>query len=133
MSWSGPDGFASSEPSIDISGFDAGDYIATVTNADGCSVEVVLPVDNTMCEIPRGVSPNNDGWNDFFDLSNLDSQVLTIFNRHGIKVYEAQNYTNEWYGQSDKGDLPTGTYYYMITLSAGKQVTGWVYLQREVN
>ena len=103
-----------------------------MTNGEGCTAEALIPVDNTSCSIPRGVSPNSDGWNDSFDLSNLDVREIKIFNRYGLKVYEAQNYIDEWRGQSDKGDLPTGTYYYVITLSAGKQVTGWVYLQREI-
>ena len=132
ISWSGPEGFTSSEAVIDITEFPTGEYSVVVTNAEGCTAEASIPVENTSCSIPRGVSPNNDGWNDSFDLSNLDVREIMIFNRYGLKVYEAQNYIDEWHGQSDKGDLPTGTYYYVITLSAGKQVTGWVYLQREI-
>lgn len=132
ITWSGPEGFASSEAAIDITGFPTGEYSVVVTNAEGCTAEAAIPVENTSCSIPRGVSPNNDGLNDSFDLSNLDVREIKIFNRYGLKVYEAQNYIDEWHGQSDKGDLPTGTYYYVITLSAGKQVTGWVYLQLEI-
>ena len=131
ISWSGPNGFTSSGAAVDISGVPAGDYAVTVTNAEGCTAEASVPVENTSCSIPKGISPNGDGLNDSFDISNLDARELKIFNRYGLKVYEAQNYISEWHGQSDKGDLPAGTYYYMITLSAGKQVTGWVYLQRE--
>ena len=132
-SWTGPDNFTFNGPEADITDRKEGDYIVTVTNADGCTATATLPVDNTSCIIPKGVSPNGDGLNDSFDLSNLDVKHLKIFNRYGLQVYEKAMYLKEWYGQSDKGDLTTGTYYYVITLSAGKQVTGWVYLQREVN
>ena len=129
--WSGPAGFNHTGPEADITNLATGEYTVIVTNADGCTAEASVTIDNTSCFIPRGISPNNDGMNDSFDLSNLGVKDIKIFNRYGLKVYEKQNYTNEWYGQSDKGDLPTGTYFYVITLSADAKVTGWVYLQRE--
>ncbi|ALM49787.1 hypothetical protein AMR72_13275 [Flavobacterium psychrophilum] len=131
VTWTGPGGFSFTGPRADITNKFPGTYNVTVTNAEGCTAEASIPIDNTTCYIPRGVSPNGDGLNDTFDLSNLDVIKLKIFNRYGLKVYEANNYLNEWYGQSDKGTLPTATYYYVVTLSAGKEVTGWVYLQRE--
>lgn len=130
--WTGPDNFVAYEPSVDISGGATGEYFVTVTNAEGCPVTASVLVENTECTIPRGISPNGDGDNDSFDLSNLDVREIIIFNRYGLEVYRAQGYIDEWHGQSDKGELPSATYFYVITLSAGKRVTGWVYLQREI-
>jgi gliding motility-associated-like protein len=90
-------------------------------------------VPNTHCSIPKGISPGDADFNNEFDLSNLEVQHLKIFNRYGWEVYDKANYVNEWHGQSKSGELPTGTYYYEVTLSKGKRVTGWVYLQRAVN
>lgn len=132
VTWTGPQNFTFTGNEANITNGAEGDYIATVTNSEGCTAEATITIDNTSCIIPRGISPNGDGLNDSFDLSNLDVIEIKIFNRYGLKVYEAQNYIDEWHGQSDKGTLPTATYYYVITLSAGKQVTGWVYLMREV-
>lgn len=132
VTWTGPAGFSFTGTEANISNFPSGNYTATITNGEGCTAVATLPIDNTSCTIPRGISPNNDGMNDYFDLSNLDVIEIKIFNRYGLEVYEAKNYKKEWYGQSSKGTLPTGTYYYVITLSAGKKVTGWVYLQREI-
>ncbi|MGQ2985396.1 gliding motility-associated C-terminal domain-containing protein [Flavobacterium sp.] len=123
----------SSSSSVDISGLPPGEYKVSVTDPEGCSAEASVTVTSTLCGIPRGISPDNDGSNDYFDLSYLDIQELLVFNRHGLKVYQKENYKNEWYGQSDKGELPTGTYYYVVTLFEGKRVTGWVYLQMEAN
>ncbi|MEE1896730.1 gliding motility-associated C-terminal domain-containing protein [Flavobacterium rakeshii] len=132
-SWAGPEGFNASGPEVVISEMAAGTYTVEVTNTDGCTAIASVDIENTYCRIPKGISPGNDGMNDTFDLSNLEVQELLIFNRYGLKVYEKEGYLNEWHGQSDKGDLPTGTYYYVATLSAGKQVTGWVYLNRQEN
>lgn len=131
FAWTGPEGFTATGPEIDITGKAKGEYVVTVTNIQGCTASDEINITNTSCMIPKGVSPNNDGFNDAFDLTNLDAKHLIIYNRYGLKVYEANNYINEWHGQSDKGNLPTGTYYYVITLQS-KTVTGWVYLQREM-
>lgn len=132
-SWVGPDGFNAVGEEIIITGAPAGTYSVEVIAADGCAATASLNIENTHCRIPRGISPGDFDLNNNFDLSNLDVRNLQIFNRYGLQVYERDNYKNEWYGQSDKGELPTGTYYYVVTLSAGKRVTGWVYLNRQVN
>jgi flagellar hook assembly protein FlgD len=47
-------------------------------------------------------------------------------------VYSKNNYTNQWYGQSDNGEeLPDGTYYYVIERGSGEAITGWIYINRE--
>jgi gliding motility-associated-like protein len=132
ITWEGPDGFNAVGESADITDGATGVYSALVTNTNGCSVTADVPVNNTHCFISRGISPGDGQYNDNFDLSNLGVRHIKIFNRYGMEVYEKANYLNEWYGQSDKGDLPTGTYFYVITLSEGKQVTGWVYLLKRV-
>jgi gliding motility-associated-like protein len=99
---------------------------------NGCLVSEFVNVDNAFCSIPKGVSPNNDNANDFWDLSNLNVQKAQIFNRYGTEVYSKLNYLNEWNGNSDRGqELPSATYYYVLTFANGKVKTGWVYLTRE--
>ncbi len=83
------------------------------------------------CPIPKGISPNGDGLNDRFDLSNHGVSSIKIYNRYGSEVYSFDgNYTNQWQGQG-KGDkiLPDGTYYYVV-ISRGKTRTGWVQINR---
>ena len=129
--WTGPGtSDATNSPTLDLVGKDAGTYEVVVTNADGCFKQASIVVETTDCKIPKGISPNGDAFNNEFDLTNLKVQNLQIFNRYGLQVYEKNNYTKEWYGQSDKGDLPTGTYFYVAKM-ADRQVTGWVYIQRE--
>jgi gliding motility-associated-like protein len=98
---------------------------------EGCEETKPITIFNAFCGIPKGISPNNDGLNDSFDLTGLGVDSISIFNRYGREIYSKNNYLDEWYGQSDKGhELPDGTYYFLLNKSDGKQVTGWVYIIR---
>jgi len=108
-----------------------GTFTVTVTTADGCSVSEPITVSNISCEIQRGISPNNNGENDNFDLSMYNVQELNIFNRYGTEVYNFRNYVDQWYGQSNAGkELPDGTYFYVIHTAEGDKITGWIYINR---
>jgi gliding motility-associated-like protein len=109
-----------------------GVYEVLVTR-DGCSVAEAIDVVSTSCggEIQKGISANNDGLNDYFDLESYNVTQLQIFNRYGINVYSKTNYQNQWYGQTDNGDeLPDGTYYYKIDFADLNSKTGWIYINR---
>jgi gliding motility-associated-like protein len=97
-----------------------------------CADVTTMDVHVISCEIPRGISPNNDGDNDSWDLSGYDVSKVEIFNRYGSKVYSKSNYSDEWSGQSDSGnELPDGTYYYVIEFNGLPAKTGWVYINRQ--
>jgi gliding motility-associated-like protein len=102
-------------------------------NDQGCIGNASFVVENNPCGfIPKGISPNNDGLNDTFDLTGLGVKELLIFNRYGVNVYSfSGNYSNQWKGQTDKGEsLPTGTYFYNIVKGNGLTITGWVYINQ---
>lgn len=109
-----------------------GVYTLTVTTIDGCTETVQVEINNVYCSIPKGISPNGDGLNDSFVLTNLRVQNIQIFNRYGQEVYShGEGYTNQWQGQSKGGgDLPSGTYFYNI-VTPFETYTGWVQLVRE--
>ena len=73
--------------------------------------------------VPDVITPNGDGSNDFFvitGLVNYPNNGLTVYNRWGDEVYSAQPYLNDWQGTyNDRGDLPDGTYYYILQLGDG--------------
>lgn len=106
------------------------------------SVDISL-YDIGNCVISEGLSPNGDGYNDSLDLTFLHDRSgplkLQIFNRLGTMVFDFNNYTNQWSGQTNDGNaLPTGTYFYVIDISGndtvyGTQATGWIYLNQEAN
>ncbi|MXN92998.1 T9SS type B sorting domain-containing protein [Flavobacterium sp. Sd200] len=101
-------------------------------NYEGCVYNVPHTVTSAFCSIQKGISPNGDDFNQSFDLTGLGVQKLVIYNRYGKSVYEHQaNYTNQWHGQTDKGDeLPTGTYFYYIMSGDNREITGWIYINR---
>ncbi|MPT34643.1 MAG: gliding motility-associated C-terminal domain-containing protein, partial [Flavobacterium sp.] len=104
-----------------------------VTSSAGCSLELPYTVEQVYCQIQKGISPNNDGLNDTFDLTGFNVEKLGIFNRYGAEVYTfGAGYTKQWFGQSKGGsELPDGTYFYVIELKGGDTKTGWVYISRE--
>jgi gliding motility-associated-like protein len=102
-----------------------------VITQDGCSDSENINVLYTKCDIQKGISPNNDELNDYFDLEAYNVTQLKIFNRYGTNVYSKANYQNQWYGQTDSGnELPDGTYYYVIDFADLKTETGWIYINR---
>lgn len=89
--------------------------------------EVIIKV----CMIQKGISPNGDGLNDWFDLTGIGVRHLGIFNRYGREVYSQSNYIKEWGGlDRDNKELPDGTYYYAIEKIDGDKLTGWIYINR---
>ncbi|MEZ4838885.1 gliding motility-associated C-terminal domain-containing protein [Flavobacterium sp.] len=109
----------------------SGGIYRLVVTQNGCSEEQMVEVLSTLCEIQKGISPNNDGLNDSFDLSSYNVTDLQIFNRYGVAVYTKANYRNEWFGQSNKGnELPDGTYYFVINFEDIETKTGWIYINK---
>ena len=107
-------------------------FSVDVTQTNGCTKSHDVPLTSIYCSIQKGISPNDDNKNEFFDLQLLDVKKLEIFNRYGTKVYSKANYINEWVGQCDDGGtLPDGVYYYVIEFNGDRSTkVGWIYLTR---
>ena len=85
----------------------------------------------TICNI---FSPNGDGINDFLILNcanTFPSNSLLIFDRYGNSVFEAAPYDDSWDGTFNNGDVPRGTYFYILDLGDGSEVIkGWIQIIR---
>jgi len=67
--------------------------------------------------VPRYFSPNDDNYNDFLEISNLDKYPdfeLFIFNRSGQRVHHQQDTYEHWDGKWLGVNLPDDTYYYLL-------------------
>jgi gliding motility-associated-like protein len=129
--WTGPGNFSAIGNPVVITGLPAGNYALTITSPDGCDYTSSIEITATLCGIPKGISPNDDGDNDNWDLSGLDVRNVRIFNRYGMLMFEKARYVNEWHGQDKHGcELPSATYYYLVELADGEARSGWVYLMR---
>lgn len=117
-------------------------------NPDDPTVVVLPQVEGEVFEIFNGVTPNNDGLNDFFRIEGIEDYPdnnVQIFNRWGILVFERDRYNNAenaFRGISEgrvtvkeNDELPTGTYYYILRFfgdeNPGKSsYSGYLYLNR---
>ncbi len=128
-----------SQPEVTHTFDEVGTYTAylTVFNPQGCDTVFTHVVDVFPVQlfIPNVITPNGDGYNDYFvikpkeggqggtkstsALTNTaekplnayyEKTHLVIFNRLGRKVFESNNYNNDW----DGGSLPDGTYFYVL-------------------
>ena len=83
--------------------------------------------------VNNGFSPNADGVNDVFTIENIafyNNIELQVYNRWGIRVVKKKAYKNDWDGSWEGGDLPDGTYFYLLK-NGGKTIkSGYVTIMR---
>jgi gliding motility-associated-like protein len=82
--------------------------------------------------VPSVITPNGDGKNDYFKISEFTGDVeLIIVNRWGNEEYTNANYLNDWDGRNNKGvELPADTYFYVLKFENGKIKKGSVLIKR---
>lgn len=96
---------------------------------------VVVRVGNEAdCFISNVLTPNNDGFNDYFEIPCLNTRLypdnkLIIFNQWGDEVYRAQPYENDWAGEFNGNVLPADTYFYIIDFGTNREpIQGFIVL-----
>jgi gliding motility-associated-like protein len=87
-------------------------YVKDGYNCDPLTVTVVVP------NLINVITPNGDGVNDVIDYSALAGKqglVLSIFDRYGVKVGQADKSNGyKWDGTTKGKKIPTGTYWYTV-------------------
>ncbi len=104
-------------------------------NQASASIEVIpspCQTPGTLCNI---FSPNNgDDYNQtliLVDHEQFPNNSIAIFDRYGNSVFEMDGYDSSWDGTGSNGDLPKGTYFYVLSLGEGPEVTkGWIQIIR---
>ena len=116
-----------------------GYYAVRVTDQQNCFADTTLKLEsqnNTCLNIPTAFTPNNDGANDFWDISYTNelgeapfytiypNGAIKIYDRWGTLVFMCENGCHDlWWGQDLKGrDLPSDSYHYIIELNDNDRV-----------
>ena len=79
-----------------------------------------LDCDEVTIQIPNGISPNGDGFNDAWHLPWLNGMTgysIVISNRWGQVIFQTNDYITPWDGTYLGNSLPAADYFYVIKLS----------------
>ena len=132
--WLGADSISNSNQ-VNMVYPDADTLIFVYKVLDGCGTgendTVAIEVIPCDIQVTNIMTPNGDGYNDnlIFNYAQFYEQNnLVVYDRWGRKVFETDNYKNDWNG----GTLNNGTYYWVLTPTATPQgpFTGFVLLLR---
>lgn len=116
--------------------------ILTVQDNSGntATATAIVTVISNGCEleVSQAITPNGDGINDTWVITNIDGHPNTavrVFNRWGAEVFFSNNYKNDWDGhfKNSKNDLPaSGAYYYQIDIDGEGTIDnqGWLYITK---
>ena len=88
---------------------------------------------STHKDIMHLFTPNNDGFNDYWELPDLAEWGkcdVRVFTRTGKLVYANKNYNNDWDGTSNGNPVPEGAYYFVIKTEKAGDVKGTVNIVR---
>jgi gliding motility-associated-like protein len=82
------------------------------------------------------LTPNGDNSNDIWRIGGIEDHLdntVMIFNRWGDKILNFSRYDNKnvfWDGTNSKGKiLPSGTYFFILTIKDEGTRTGWIYIR----
>jgi gliding motility-associated-like protein len=95
--------------------------------------EITVEVISTHENIMYLFTPNNDGFNDYWEIPELDSfgeSEVKVYNRWGKLVFSSTEYHNEWDGTSNGVNLPSAAYYFIIKSETAGTITGAVNIVR---
>jgi gliding motility-associated-like protein len=119
--WDFGDGVTSTDSLPFHSYYETGTYDITLIVRSGleCLDTLIIPVNVVEgLIVPNVFTPNNDGWNDVFDIrtSGVGPFKLEIYNRWGNVVFENSSPLISWDGTTAAGvPASAGTYFYVIS------------------
>ena len=119
--WQSTNIFTNLEPGI---------YFVYVRDMKGCGT---VAKQGAIIGIPNFISPNGDGYNDTWKIRALEAfpnTRLQIFDRYGKQFVDRMlNSDFEWDGKYNSQPLPSGTYWYILTLETGERLSGYINLR----
>lgn len=104
----------------------AGEYTVYVQDKKGCGITLETFY---ILDYPRYFTPNNDGYNDTWNIKNLErrgleNSLITIYDRYGKLLKQLVGNSSGWNGTFNNEVLPAADYWFTIELTNGKTVKG---------
>ncbi len=114
---------------VNRTGLTPGSYTAVIADQNSCGETVTAEVDFSFSfgclVIPQVITPNNDGYNDVWQIRNIDlypDAEVRVFNRWGKMVFSTRNLAdNPWNGTVGGKLVPTDSYHYILYLNDGSK------------
>ncbi|MBS2099310.1 T9SS type B sorting domain-containing protein [Carboxylicivirga linearis] len=118
-----------------FSNLDNGDYILCVEDANGCLAADTISInDNLDLEVPKFFTPNDDGYNDTWEIGGLDrlpDSEIIIYDRFGKLLIRYKASDPGWNGKYLGKPVRSDDYWYVIELiPTGKNLKGNLTLKR---
>ena len=110
-------------------------YNITISDELGCLSDTVIVAQSYELDIPKLFTPQNDGINDTWKITNLNKYAhlkVDIYNRYGKLLSESRDPDQEWDGIYNGHPLPSDDYwYYIIVYDINQTFTGHFTLIRK--
>jgi gliding motility-associated-like protein len=115
-----------------FSNLNTGEYTVYVQDKKGCGI---VFESFYILDYPKYFTPNGDGYNDTWNIKNLDKRnlensVITVFDRYGKLIKQVSGTSEGWNGTFNGEILPSTDYWFTIELTNGKTIKGHFALKR---
>lgn len=104
----------------------ADEYTVYVQDKKGCGITLETFY---ILDYPRYFTPNNDSYNDTWNIKNLErrgleNSLITIYDRYGKLLKQLIGNSSGWNGTFNNEVLPAADYWFTIELTNGKTLKG---------
>ena len=100
-------------------------YVEVMDNNDCMGRDTIIAKEQcpTRIYIPNIFTPNDDGINDFFGVSEIEilSMHLSVYDRWGKLVFESQDADNKWAGMHSSSPVTVGQYAWVLKYEGYKK------------
>lgn len=113
-----------------FTGLSIGNYTAYIRNTNTCEYSIY---ELTILDYPKFFTPNEDGFNDNWQIKNLDlfpKAIVSIFDRFGKLLTQINTLKNSWDGKYNGINLPSDDYWFSINFGDRKIIKGHFTLKR---
>jgi gliding motility-associated-like protein len=110
----------------------AGMHTVFVKDLNGCGV---VPKEVAVLGIPNYFTPNDDGYNDYWNIKGANTSfnaktIIHIFDRYGKLISQISPVNQGWDGTFNGQQMPGTDYWYSVQLDGGRIIKGHFALKR---